>query len=65
VKAIVITDRPLDMDDIIQYARQYIAGYKVPRSVDFVDEIPRNASGKILKNVLREKFWKGYERRVN
>lgn len=65
VKAIVTTNRPLDMDEIIHYARQHIAGYKIPKSVDFVDEIPRNASGKILKNVLRDKYWKGYERRVN
>jgi long-chain acyl-CoA synthetase len=42
-----------------------IADYKIPRAYAFVDQIPRNASGKILRRVLREQHWAGYERRVN
>jgi len=54
----------LDEATLIAWARDHVAGYKLPRSISFVDEIPRNASGKILKKQLREPFWKGRERRV-
>jgi fatty-acyl-CoA synthase/long-chain acyl-CoA synthetase len=50
--------------DILAYGREHLAGYKIPRSVSFADEIPRNASGKILKKVLREPFWAGRDKRV-
>jgi acyl-CoA synthetase (AMP-forming)/AMP-acid ligase II len=43
-------------DELIAYSRQRIAHYKCPKSVVFVEEIPRNPSGKILKTVLREKY---------
>ena len=49
---------------MLAFAREHLAGYKLPRSISFADEIPRNASGKILKKVLREPFWAGRERRV-
>jgi long-chain acyl-CoA synthetase len=42
--------------DLIAFARDHIAHYKCPRSVVFVEEIPRNPSGKILKTVLRERY---------
>lgn len=65
VHAVVVrADPTLDEAKLLAWARQHLAGYKLPRSVSFVDEIPRNASGKILKKVLREPFWKGVERRV-
>ena len=41
-------------DDVIAYARDKLANFKAPRSVRFVDALPRNPSGKVLKNVLRE-----------
>jgi acyl-coenzyme A synthetase/AMP-(fatty) acid ligase len=47
------------------YARERIAGYKVPRSVDFVDALPRNPTGKILKRELRKPYWTGQERQVH
>jgi acyl-CoA synthetase (AMP-forming)/AMP-acid ligase II len=50
--------------DVIAFAREHLAGYRVPRSISFLDEIPRTGSGKILKRVLREPFWRGRERRV-
>jgi len=67
VKAVVAA-RPgqsADAEDIIAWARSRIAGYKVPKSVDFVDALPRNASGKVLKRDLREPYWAGHDRRVN
>ncbi|MEW6477577.1 MAG: AMP-binding protein [Actinomycetota bacterium] len=50
--------------DIIAYARQYLAGYKVPRSVDFTDEFPRTETGKLVKRELRDPYWKGRERAI-
>jgi long-chain acyl-CoA synthetase len=50
---------------LLDWARDKLAGYKRPRSVDFIDKLPRNASGKLLKRTLRETYWQGYERRVN
>jgi len=67
VKAIVVL-RPgmtLDAAELIRYARERIGGYKVPKSVDIVAELPRNASGKVLRRELREKYWAGRDRRVN
>jgi acyl-CoA synthetase (AMP-forming)/AMP-acid ligase II len=54
VKAIVVAGAPVTAEDLIAHARTRLAGYKCPTSVDFVAELPRNASGKILKRVLRE-----------
>jgi fatty-acyl-CoA synthase/long-chain acyl-CoA synthetase len=54
----------LDAHTLIEWARGHLAGYKIPRSISFIEEIPRNASGKILKKVLREPFWAGRDRRV-
>jgi acyl-CoA synthetase (AMP-forming)/AMP-acid ligase II len=67
VKAIVVAspDARIEASDVINYARQRIAAFKCPKSVDFVDSIPRNPSGKILKQVLREPYWQGHERRVS
>jgi acyl-CoA synthetase (AMP-forming)/AMP-acid ligase II len=50
---------------IIDFIRSRIAHFKCPKSVDFVAAIPRNPTGKILKRVLREPYWKGRTRRVN
>jgi long-chain acyl-CoA synthetase len=51
-------------DDIIDFCRERLADYKRPRSVDFVDEVPRNPSGKLLKREIRAPYWAGRERRV-
>jgi long-chain acyl-CoA synthetase len=68
VKAIAVR-RPeaasLTEEAVIEWSRQHLAGYKRPRSIDFVDTIPRNPSGKVLKRELRERYWQGVSRRVN
>jgi acyl-CoA synthetase (AMP-forming)/AMP-acid ligase II len=67
VKAIVVA-RPGASpapEAIIDYARQRLARYKCPTSVDFAESLPRNPSGKLLKRQLREPYWKGHDRRVN
>ncbi len=51
-------------DDLIAHARGLIAGYKAPKSIDFVDALPRNPSGKVLRRELRAPFWEGRERLV-
>ncbi|MEM3087056.1 MAG: long-chain-fatty-acid--CoA ligase [Halobacteria archaeon] len=52
-------------EEIIAHCRKRLAGFKVPKRVEFVKELPRNPSGKVLKRVLREPYWKGRERRVH
>lgn len=67
VKAVIVREPGSDPrpDDIITWARERLAGFKLPRSVDFVDVLPRNPSGKLLKRELRDPYWEGRERRVN
>ena len=66
VHAIVVphAGRSLTEAEVLAWSREHLAGFKLPRSVSFASEIPRNASGKILKKVLREPFWAGRDRRV-
>lgn len=67
VKAIVVRKEgsAVTEADIQDFARAHIAGYKVPKSVDFVDALPRNPSGKILKRELRSPYWEGQDRQVH
>jgi fatty-acyl-CoA synthase len=67
VKALVVLKPGAARDgaDIIAWARARIANFKAPKSVDFIDSIPRNITGKILRRELREHYWKGRDRRVN
>lgn len=51
--------------DIINFTRERIAGFKTPKSVDFIEALPRNASGKILRRHLRDPYWTGKDRQVN
>jgi len=66
VHAVVVL-RPgavMDAADVTAFAREHLAGYKVPRSVSFVAELPRTGSGKVLKRQLREPYWAGHTARV-
>jgi long-chain acyl-CoA synthetase len=51
--------------EIIQHCRGQIAAYKVPKSIDFISLLPKSGAGKVLKRDLREKYWKGHERRIS
>ncbi len=51
-------------EDLIQFCGERLAGYKKPRSVDFVDEVPRDAAGKLLKRQIRDRYWAGAGRRI-
>jgi acyl-CoA synthetase (AMP-forming)/AMP-acid ligase II len=67
VKAVIVRKPGVSVspEEIIGFARERIAGYKLPKSVDFVDALPRNPSGKILRRELRQPYWEGRERQVN
>lgn len=67
VKAIIVPKPGLSpsAEDIIRWTKDRIAGYKAPKSVDFMESLPRNPSGKILRRDLREPYWKDTDRRVS
>ncbi|MGE2733767.1 long-chain-fatty-acid--CoA ligase [Mycolicibacterium vaccae] len=62
VKAVVVTSSDVSEQDLIAFARERLAGYKCPKSIDIVDELPRNPTGKILKKELRKPHWDGRDR---
>ncbi len=67
VKAVVVK-RPgagITAGELLSWARDRIAGYKLPKSVDFIDALPRNPTGKILKRELRRPYWGDKVRQVN
>ena len=69
VKAIVAVTDGVVADDALAaslqaYCRELLAGYKVPRSIDFLDELPTTGTGKVQKAKLREPYWVGQERRI-
>ncbi len=66
VKACIVAKPGCNIDeaDVIAYTRERIAAFKVPKSIDIIPEMPRNASGKILRRQLRDPYWVGQERQV-
>jgi acyl-CoA synthetase (AMP-forming)/AMP-acid ligase II len=60
VKAVVVPKpgETLTQEEVIDFCKAHLASYKKPKSVDFVDALPRNAMGKVLKRVLREQYGK-------
>jgi acyl-CoA synthetase (AMP-forming)/AMP-acid ligase II len=67
VKAIVVRAPNADVSDheLMSFSRERLAHFKCPTSVDWIDVLPRNPSGKILKTELREPYWRGEQRRVH
>jgi fatty-acyl-CoA synthase len=53
------------VEELVAHCREHLAGFKVPRLVEFRDQLPKGGTGKILKGELREPFWRGYEKRVH
>jgi acyl-CoA synthetase (AMP-forming)/AMP-acid ligase II len=60
VHAVVVTRKGMSTtaEELITFCKKRIAGYKAPKDIEFVDSLPKNAAGKILKRELREKYWK-------
>lgn len=67
VKAVVVPKERVQVteQEIIDHCRDFMASFKKPKSVDFVKELPRNPYGKVLKTVLREPYWKGFDRKIH
>ena len=67
VKACVVPKpgTKIDEADIIAWTSERLAKFKVPKSIDVIDVMPRNASGKILRKDLRAPYWEGRDRQVN
>jgi long-chain acyl-CoA synthetase len=67
VKAVVVPsgDQPPEPRDLIDFARERLAHFKCPTSVDYTDVLPRNPSGKVLKRELRAPYWSDRDRAVN
>jgi len=59
------TDSTVTEIELIEYCRNHLAHFKVPKSVRFVKSFERTVTGKISKNKLREEYWHGYERRIH
>ncbi len=67
VRAVIVLEAgsSASAEELMAFCGEGLAGYKRPRSVEFVDALPRNANGKVLKRVLREPHWKGHSRGVS
>jgi fatty-acyl-CoA synthase len=52
-------------EEVIEFCRGQMAHFKCPKTISFIDGLPRTATGKIQKNLLRDKYWQGREKRVN
>ncbi len=61
---IVPSGEGLNHEEVTAHARRALASYKIPRSIEFVSEIPKTGSNKILKRELRAKFWEGRDNQV-
>jgi acyl-CoA synthetase (AMP-forming)/AMP-acid ligase II len=63
----VVVPKPgvtLSAEEVIAFCGEYMAGYKKPKAVDFVDELPVSGYGKILRREVREKYWEGHFGRI-
>lgn len=66
IKAVVVLKpgHAANPNDILSHCNARLPGFKRPRSVDFVEELPKNPNGKIVRRLVREPYWAGRERRV-
>jgi acyl-CoA synthetase (AMP-forming)/AMP-acid ligase II len=67
VKGIVVLKphQKATAEEIIQFCKDRMAHYKAPKSVDFVEALPRTGSGKIHKKSLKDRYWEGYDKKVH
>ena len=66
VRAVVVLKpgQELSAEAIIEHCAQSLGGFKKPRAVDFVTELPKNPNGKIVRRLIRDAYWQGHERRI-
>jgi long-chain acyl-CoA synthetase len=65
VHAVVVVSADVDVSELIGWARERLAGFKCPTGISIVPALPRNATGKVLRAVLRQPFWAGRDRQVS
>ena len=67
VKAVIVLRKGMTAteDDIINFCKERLASFKKPKSVEFWDSLPMTGSGKIMKSEIRDRYWKGYEKKVH
>lgn len=68
VKAVVVLKEGFEdttADELIEHCKGFLGSFKKPRSIDFVDELPKNPGGKILRREVKERYWKDKDRRVH
>lgn len=67
VKGVVVLKpgQNVTAEEIIRFCKEHMAHYKAPKSIDFIEALPRTGSGKIQKKELRDQYWKGYEKKVH
>ncbi len=67
VKALVILKEgeTVTEEEIISHCKKHLAGFKCPKSVEFYNSFPKTGLGKIAKNILRDKYWKNYDKRIH
>jgi len=67
VKAVVALkpQNEVTVDELLLFASQHLANYKVPKSIEFISELPKSGAGKILKRALRDQYWQEENRAVN
>jgi acyl-CoA synthetase (AMP-forming)/AMP-acid ligase II len=67
VKAVLVLKKGMKAteEEIIDYCKENLAGYKKPRTVEIRDSLPMTGSGKIQKHQIREEYWKGYKKKIN
>jgi len=67
VKAVVVPKEGVQVteQEIIDHCRVCMASFKKPKSIEFVKELPRNPYGKVIKTILRDSYWKGFDRRIH
>jgi long-chain acyl-CoA synthetase len=66
VQAVVVLTPgpPVSEDELVEFCRQRLAGYKCPKRIEFWDALPKSAVGKLLRRDVKAKFWEGQERRI-
>jgi long-chain acyl-CoA synthetase len=69
VKAVVelapgVTGGPALVEELLAFCKEQLAGFKCPKSIDFVPELPRDPNGKLYKRKLRDPYWEGVQRAV-
>ncbi len=67
VKAVVCLKEGASVSEqeLIDFCKERLSSYKKPRSVDFVNTLPKNPVGKILRRQVRESYWEGHDRRIH